>query len=55
MLQLLKSALSAVQHHEREDSKSVLVARPNKTPPDYDALRAEVMNKFRKTLAYLAK
>jgi hypothetical protein len=51
MLELLKSVV--LPRNEREDS--VMVARPTKTPPDYDALRAEVMSQFRKTLAYLAK
>lgn len=56
MLQLLKAAFAVAsdQRDEREESKSVPMAHPNKIP-DYDALRAEVVREFRKTLAYLAK
>jgi hypothetical protein len=42
----------------RDDAtpKPVYPARPNASQtPDYQTLRAEIMTRFRKTLAYLAK
>jgi hypothetical protein len=35
--------------------KTILAAKPARTPVDYAALRRSVMTRYRKTLAHLAK
>ncbi|HEX2134599.1 MAG TPA: hypothetical protein VHG30_01660 [Microvirga sp.] len=49
------AADQGVARDERATGKPVFLARPTQQPVDYATLRKDVMARFAKTLAYLAK